>query len=99
MNVSHLIAAVLLATSFTGVSIANAADNNPLDPSYFWDKTQVTSTAKNAGNDVAAPITNPLHPGYFAAKASIAPFTATGASFSHRYVNDRNPLHPGYHRS
>jgi hypothetical protein len=78
---------------------ASAAENNPLHPSYFWDKTQVTLTPNSAGNDVVAPITNPLHPGYFAAKASVAPFTETAVWSSHRDVNDRNPLHPSYHRS
>jgi hypothetical protein len=99
MNASHFIVAGLLATSLTGVSIANAAENNPLHPSYFWDKTHATSTPESAGNDVAAPITNPLHPGYLAAKVSAAAFLATGARESGRYVDDRNPLHPGFHRS
>jgi hypothetical protein len=99
MNVSHLMLASLLATPLAGVSVANAADNNPLHPSYLWDKTQVTSAPKNAGNDVAAPITNPLHPRYFAAKALVAPFLATGARGNGRYVDDHNPLHPSFHRS
>jgi hypothetical protein len=99
MNVSHIIVAAALATSLAGISIANAAENNPLQPNYYWDKTQVTSVPNNAADAVAAPITNPLHPGYFANKVFVAPFVATGASQPRRYVDERNPLHPSYHRS
>ena len=84
MNVSHLIVASLLATQLAGVSTADATENNPLHPSYFWDKTQVAAVPQNRGSAIAAPITNPLHPGYFAAKVVAAPFVATGASQSGR---------------
>ena len=98
MNVSQLIVASLLATQLAGVSTADATKNNPLHPSYFWDKTQVTAVPQNAGSAMAAPITNPLHPGYFAAKVLASPFVATGARKTGRYVDDRNPLHPGFRR-
>ena len=99
MNVSQLIEASLLATQLAGVSTAKATENNPLHPSYFWDKTPVAAVPQNPGGAIAAPITNPLHPGYFAAKVLVAPFVATGASQSGRYVDDHNPLHPSYRRS
>ena len=99
MNVSQLIVASLLATQLAGVSTAKATENNPLHPSYFWDKTPVAAVPQNPGGAIAAPITNPLHPGYFAAKVLVAPFVATGASQSGRYVDDHNPLHPSYRRS
>ncbi len=99
MNVSYLIVASLLATQLAGVSTADATENNPLHPSYFWDKTQVAVVPQNAGSAMAALITNPLHPGYFAAKVVAAPFVATGAPKTGRYVDDRNPLHPSYRRS
>jgi hypothetical protein len=98
MNVSHIIVAALLATPLAGIGIANAAENNPLQPNFYWDKTQVTSAPKNAGDAVPAPIISPLHPGYFANKVFVAPFVATGAS-QPRYVDDHNPLHPSYYRS
>ena len=99
MNVSHLIVASLLATQLAGVSTADATENNPLHPSYFWDKTPVGAVTQNAGSAMASPITNPLHPGYFAAKVLASPFVATGARKTGRYVDDRNPLHPSYRRS
>jgi hypothetical protein len=96
MNASHRMAAGLLAT--LGIGIANAAENNPLHPSYFWNKTQVAPVSQSGDGWNAAPITNPLHPGYFAARASAVPFTATGARQTGRYVDERNPLHPSYRR-
>ena len=98
MNVSQLIVASLFATHLAGVTTAEADQNNPLHPSYFWDKTQVAVVPQNAGSAMAAPITNPLHPGYFAAKVLASPFVATGARKTGRYVDDRNPLHPGFRR-
>ena len=98
MNVSQLIVASLLATHLAGVTTAQATENNPLHPSYFWDKTQVAAVPQNAGSAMASPITNPLHPGYFAAKVLASPFVATGARKTGRYVDDRNPLHPGFRR-
>ena len=99
MNVSHIIAASLLTTTLAGITNANANENNPLHPSFFWDKTQVTAVPQNADGAMAAPITNPLHPRYFAAKAGAAPFIATGTSKTGRYVDERNPLHPSFRRS
>ena len=99
MNVSHIIAASLLTTTLAGITNAGAGENNPLHPSYFWDKTPAGAVIQNTGGAVVAPITNPLHPGYFAAKVVAAPFVKTGASQSGRYVDDRNPLHPSFRRS
>ena len=99
MNVSLIIAASLLTTIWAGITTAGATETNPLHPSYFWDKTQATAVPQNADGAIAAPITNPLHPGYLAAKIVAAPFVATGASQSGRYVHDHNPLHPSYRRS
>ena len=99
MNVSHIIAASLLTTTLAGITNANANENNPLHPSFFWDKTPVGAVTQNTGGTIAAPITNPLHPGYFAAKVLASPFVATGAPRTGRYVDDRNPLHPGFRRS
>jgi hypothetical protein len=99
MNVSRIIAASLLTTTLVGITTAGATENNPLHPSYFWDKTQVTAVPQNADGAVAAPITNPLHPRYFAAKVSTASFVATGVSQNGRYVDDHNPLHPSFRRS
>ena len=98
MNVSQLIVASLLATQLAGVSTADATENNPLHPSYFWGKTQVAAVPQNAGSAMASPITNPLHPGYFVAKVLASPFVATGARKTGRYVDDRNPLHPSFRR-
>ena len=98
MNVSQLIVASLLATHLAGVTTAQATENNPLHPSYFWDKTPVGAVTQNTGGTIAAPITNPLHPGYFAAKVLASPFVATGARKTGRYVDDRNPLHPSFRR-
>lgn len=99
MNVSYLIAASILAANLASISTAGATENNPLHPSYFWDKVQIKVVPKNTDLAIATPITNPLHPGYFAAKVSTAPFVATGASQNGRYVGDRNPLHPSFRRS
>ena len=99
MNVSQLITASLLATSLVGITTAHASENNPLHPSYIWGKAQLTAVARKASVVIATPITNPLHPVYFAAKVSAAPFVVTGAPQPGRYVDDRNPLHPGFRRS
>ncbi len=99
MNVSHIIAASMLATTLAGITTAGATESNPLHPSYFWDKVQVKAVQPNTDVAIAAPITNPLHPGYFAAKVWTTPFVATGVSQNDRYVDDRNPLHPSYRRS
>jgi hypothetical protein len=99
MNVSHIIAASLLTTTLAGITTAGATENSPLHPSYFWDKTPVGVATQNTGGAIAAPITNPLHPGYLAAKVLASPFVATGAPKTGLYVDDRNPLHPGFHRA
>jgi hypothetical protein len=99
MNVSHIIAASILAANLASTSTAGATESNPLHPSYFWDKVQIKAVLQNTDVAIATPITNPLHPGYFAAKVSTAPFVATGVSQNNRYVDDRNPLHPGFRRS
>jgi hypothetical protein len=99
MNVNQLITASLLATSLAGMSTAGAGENNPLHPSYFWNKTPVREVTQNTGGAIAAPITNPLHPGYFAVKVLAMPFIATGTRQPGWYVDDRNPLHPGFRRS
>jgi hypothetical protein len=99
MNVSHIIAASFLTTTLAGITTAGATENNPLHPSYYWDKTQVTAGPQNANGAMAVPITNPLHPRYFAAKAGAALFIATGTSKTGRYVDERNPLYPSFRRS
>ena len=99
MNVNHIISASLLTTTLAGITTVGATENNPLHPSYYWDKSQVTVVFKKADGAMPAPITNPLHPRYFAAKAGAAPFIATGTSKTGRYVDDRNPLHPSFRRS
>ena len=99
MNVSHIIAASLLTITLAGITTAGATENNPLHPSYFWDKAQVAAVAGKASVVIAEPITNPLHPGYFGAKVLASLFVATGARQPGRYVDDRNPLHPGFRRS
>jgi hypothetical protein len=98
MNVNLLIVASLLATTLTGITTIQAAENNPLHPSYFWNKTQVAAVTAKPGSAVALPITNPLHPGFYAAKILTAPFVATGSSQTGKYVDDRNPLHPSFRR-
>ena len=99
MKTRTYLTVVLIATGIIGATAASAQPNNPLHPSYFWDKTKVeTPVQSNAGPAVVA-ITNPLHPGYFAAKATQTAFISTVALNHYAYVDNRNPLHPSYRRN
>lgn len=98
MNLAQLITATLLAVSMLGIANATAGERNPLHPTYNWDKTRVPAVVRTADSLIAAPITNPLHPGYHAARVVGAPFVAAGALRTSRHVDARNPLHPSFHR-
>ena len=99
MKSRTLTTAALIAYVIAAATTAGAIENNPLHPSYFWDKTRVeTPVTGNAGAAVVA-ITNPLHPGYFAAKATQTAFISTAALNHYAYVDHRNPLHPSYRRN
>ena len=96
MKTRTYITVVLIATGIIGATAASAQPNNPLHPSYFWDKTRVaTPVTGNVGSAVVA-ITNPLHPAYFVVKATQTAFISTVALNHYAYVDNRNPLHPSY---
>ncbi len=95
MKARTLINLAALATGLIGAVTANAATNNPLQPNYFWGKTNV-ETVGSVGTISIAP-TNPLQPAYFAAKAGSTTFVATAAT-AQAYIDARNPLHPSFKR-
>ena len=99
MKTRIYITVVLIATSILGATAAGAQQNNPLHPSYFWDKTHVATPVTSNSSNTAIAITNPLHPGYFAAKAVQTAFISTVALNNYAYVDSRNPLHPSYRRN
>jgi hypothetical protein len=102
MKVSRIVAASLLAITWAGSNAAYAEGGNPLQPSYFWAKTQMAQTPQtpsNSGDTVAMPMTNPLHPSYFAAKVSDTLFVPTAVVQTVPYADRSNPLHPRFERS
>jgi hypothetical protein len=85
------IGAILASASF-----AQAAVENPLDPSYYADKVSVS---KAAPAWVLIPYTdsgNPLHPSFERADGN---WEETAAVAGATYVDRHNPLHPTYQKS
>lgn len=87
--------AIALVTAAFGavISNANAAIDNPLHPSYYAAKANVTKVIVGSGQ-VYVDSRNPLHPMFgrtgewqTAAKGMVA-----------QYVDSRNPLHPSFRR-
>ena len=99
MKTRTYITVVLIATGIIGATTAGAQQNNPLRPSYFWDKTRVETPVTSNTGSAPIVITNPLQPGYFAAKATQTAFISTVALNHYAYVDNRNPLHPSYRRN
>ena len=96
MKARKLINLATLATAMIGAGSVNAATNNPLQPDYFWGKTNMDTIA-SVGTIAIAP-TNPLQPAYFAAKGASTTFVATAAATEQAYIDARNPLHPSFKR-
>ena len=99
MKTRNVITVALIITGITAAPAADAQQNNPRHPSYFWGKTHVETRAISDAGSAAIAITNPLHPSYFVAKAGQTAFVNTGAIIFYPYVDNHNPLHPSYLRN
>lgn len=70
---------------------ANAASNNPLDPSF--ERNIGVSFAPAAGDVDTGATRNPLNPSFYQGKVEIQGGTSTFDAVAN------NPLHPAFHRS
>lgn len=86
------ISVILLAAS-----VAQAASNNPLDPSYYSDKAKVAYAQPDAAATAYSNSQNPLHPSY--AWTGNSKWEATVAVQGVPYVDRANPLHPSYRKN
>jgi hypothetical protein len=73
---------------------AQAKSDNPLGPSFYWDKYPVAKVVTN-GAKTYVDKHNPPHPSYAHVKVDWQP---TVAASDLAYVDRRNPLHPRFIR-
>ena len=85
------ISAVMLTASF-----AQAAIDNPLDPSYYSQKVTVTQAPRGWVAMPYADSNNPLHPSFDRADGK---WEATAAVAGMPYVDRNNPLHSSYQKN
>jgi hypothetical protein len=84
----------MLTAGLAAVSGANAASNNPLDPSF--ERNFGSSAAAATGTVVDTGATrNPLNPAFYQARVDVE--GKAGTIWFDATAN--NPLHPSYHRS
>jgi hypothetical protein len=93
MKTRNVLKITTLACSMLGAALAQAANQSPLDPSYYW--------ANKSGAEVAGPWTayvepSPLRPNYFQGKSESQ--TLVGAAQT-SVQPERNPLHPRFPHS
>ena len=75
---------------------ANAGGNNPLHPSYYWDKAPEVQ-AVISGAKLYADNRNPLHPSY-GRVAGGGDWQPAVKSTGVGYRDSNNPLHPSFKR-
>lgn len=88
----------ILTTALLAAPLVHAVPvNNPLHPSYFWDKAAAPAfVASNVDASPSAP-TNPLQPNYYAMKSGVdVAFVSTAAT---KWPAVTNPLHPQFRRN
>jgi hypothetical protein len=89
----QVLAVTMLAAGFAAVS-ANAASNNPLDPSFERNIGASFAPVTGATVDSGA-ARNPLNPAFYQARVSVQ--SKGGSTWFDATAN--NPLHPSFHRS
>lgn len=99
MNRNELKLGITLGISviLLAASVAQAASNNPLDPSYYSHKVKITHSQPDVGATPYSNSQNPLHPSF--AWAGNSKWEATGAVEGVPYVDRANPLHPSYRKN
>jgi hypothetical protein len=96
MNTRNTLKLSAAGIALAGSGVTHAADNNPLHPSYYWDKVNAPTIVEQ--HSAPPVITNPLHPSYYAGRASQSPFVGAAGKATDNYVDTHNPLHPLYKR-
>lgn len=91
-----LVAISIIAAGFTA-TMANAAGNNPLHPSYFAEKANAPVAVKQSGVRYVD-AGNPLSPA-FKRSGGEGIWTMTATTNVQPYVDRNNPLSPSYKRS
>lgn len=92
LGITFGISVILLAAS-----VAQAASNNPLDPSYYSHKVKITHSQSVAGGMPYSDSQNPLHPSF--AWTGNSKWETTVAAEGKPYVDRTNPLHPSYQKN
>jgi hypothetical protein len=91
MNARTTLTTLAVAASLVSASLANAASNNPLDPSHFSGGAAAVVVDAMIAPYAAAH--NPLHPAYGQDRA----WQATGSNVeTSPYRDAHNPLHPQF---
>jgi hypothetical protein len=78
-------------------SMAQAASDNPLDPSYYSRKVDVAPSQNVGTGTPYSDSNNPLHPSF--GRAGERAWEATVAAAGLPYVDRGNPLHPSYRKN
>ena len=73
---------------------AHAKSDNPLHPSYYWDR-HAAVTESSSGEKAYVDNRNPRHPSYAFVKVDWQPAGSLGGS---AYRDSGNPLHPSFKR-
>lgn len=96
-SVSALVLGTLLL-AFAGSSMAASDDNNPLNPSYYANRSHATALvgAGDASSEVSVDRSNPLRPSHYAERSEANAFVGTAASSGVPYMDAGNPLHPAH---
>ena len=93
MTNTNFVRATLVAALMAAPLAQAAGGNNPLHPTYFWDKANapvILASTQDAGPTIS---TNPLHPSYYAAQSGVrSPFIGAAATWG----PVTNPLHPQF---
>jgi hypothetical protein len=80
--------------AFTVAVAAQAKSDNPLGPSFYWDKYPVAKVVTNGAKPYVDKH-NPRYLSYAHVKVDWQPTVAAGGV---AYVDNRNPLHPRFIR-
>ena len=99
MNRNQLKLGITLGISviLLAASVAQAASNNPLDPSYYSGQAKVAYAQPDAAATAYSNSQNPLHPSF--AWTGNSKWEATVAVEGTPYVDRANPLHPSYQKN
>ena len=93
MNTRSALKITTLACTMLGAALAQAANQSPLDASYYWASK---SGAEVAGNWTGYVDPSPLRPSYFQGQTESP--TLVGAAETSAQP-ERNPLHPRFPRN